>query len=132
MDIINIPVGIKNLARRTVPGVLWNYAGHFFGRFAAFYFYDGYKKWHYSQEGEDVILARMFEHQSSGFYVDIGAHHPRRFSNTRLLAEKGWRGINVDPLPGVMKLFRKDRPADINLEIAISQARGFSPYFMFN
>lgn len=105
--IINVLAGIRSVARRTVPGFLLNYARHLFGRFAAFYFYDGHKKWHYSQEGEDVILARMFEHQSPGFYVDIGAHHPRRFSNTRLLAEKGWTGINVDPLPGVMKLFGK-------------------------
>ena len=34
----------------------------------------------YSQEGEDMILRRMFERQQRGFYVDVGAHHPRRFS----------------------------------------------------
>lgn len=102
------------------------------GRFLVFFRYDRHKLWHYSQEGEDIILSRLFEHQKKGFYVDIGAHHPRRFSNTRLLAEKGWRGINVDPLPGVMKLFRKDRPHDINLEVGISEAPGFLLYHMFN
>ena len=36
----------------------------------------------YSQEGEDMILRRIFENRNNGFYVDVGAHHPRRFSNT--------------------------------------------------
>src|SRR5690348_6482057 len=49
----------------------------------------------YSQEGEDLILARLLENTPSGLYVDIGAHHPFRFSNTRLLYERGWHGINI-------------------------------------
>lgn len=36
----------------------------------------------YSQEGEDMIFRRLFEHQEKDFYVDVGAHHPFRFSNT--------------------------------------------------
>ncbi|MEA2065142.1 MAG: SAM-dependent methyltransferase, partial [Patescibacteria group bacterium] len=36
----------------------------------------------YSQEGEDMILKRIFESQKNGFYIDVGAHHPKRFSNT--------------------------------------------------
>ncbi|MFT4801330.1 MAG: hypothetical protein ACI93N_001101, partial [Flavobacteriaceae bacterium] len=38
----------------------------------------------YSQEGEDILLNRIFNPQvnASGFYVDVGAHHPERFSNT--------------------------------------------------
>ena len=39
----------------------------------------------YSQEGEDMILNRIFEGKREGFYVDIGAHHPSRFSNTNML-----------------------------------------------
>lgn len=38
----------------------------------------------WSQEGEDQILCRIFEGQKGGFYIDIGAHHPKRFSNTYL------------------------------------------------
>ena len=33
--------------------------------------------------------------------------------------KKGRRGINIDVMPGNMKLLRKIRPRDINLEIAI-------------
>ena len=36
----------------------------------------------FSQEGEDLVLQRLIGIKSNGFYVDIGAHHPYRFSNT--------------------------------------------------
>lgn len=73
----------------------------------------------FSQEGEDLILSRLFGDKQNGFYIDIGAHHPYRFSNTYKFYLKGWTGINIDPLPGSMKLFNIIRPNDINLEFAI-------------
>lgn len=36
----------------------------------------------YAQESEDMILRYIFSGQSTGFYLDIGAHHSKRFSNT--------------------------------------------------
>jgi FkbM family methyltransferase len=75
----------------------------------------------YAQESEDLILHRVFEQRASGFYVDIGAHHPRRFSNTHFFYQRGWRGINIDAMPGCMRLFRRVRPRDINLECAITE-----------
>lgn len=87
----------------------------------------------YSQEGEDMILARLFEtKQNGGFYVDVGAHHPIRFSNTYLFYKKGWRGINIDAMPGSMKLFNKLRPRDINIEKAISDKKQVLTYYVFN
>lgn len=73
----------------------------------------------FSQEGEDLIVARILR-KKSGFFIDVGAHHPTRFSNTYKLYLRGWRGINIDPLPGGMSLFDELRPEDTNLEIAIS------------
>ena len=75
---------------------------------------------HYSQEGEDILLNRILSPDKAGFFVDIGAHHPIRFSNTYALYRKGWRGINVDATPGSMEMFKKIRPADINIECAVS------------
>lgn len=75
---------------------------------------------HYSQEGEDIVLNRLFGERAAGFYVDIGAHHATRFSNTFSLYRRGWRGINVDATPGSMNSFRALRPRDINLELFIS------------
>lgn len=78
----------------------------------------------YSQEGEDLILYRMFQGRSSGFYVDVGAHHPMRFSNTHLFYELGWTGINIDAQPGSMDAFRRLRPRDFNVEAAIARTSG--------
>lgn len=86
----------------------------------------------YSQEGEDLIIERFFENESKGFFVDIGAHHPKRFSNTFLLYKKGWRGINIDPMPGIMRLFNKVRPNDINIEVGISKTEDKLTYYIFN
>jgi FkbM family methyltransferase len=86
----------------------------------------------WSQEGEDRILSRIFENQKSGFYIDVGAHHPKRFSNTYLFYNRGWRGVNIDAMPGSMRAFNEARPRDINLEIGIGQARGKLDYYVFN
>lgn len=86
----------------------------------------------YSQEGEDMILQRLFEGQAQGFYIDIGAHHPWRFSNTYHFYRQGWRGINIDAMPGSMKPFIKVRPRDINLEVPIAEEERQAQFFCFN
>lgn len=92
----------------------------------------GYAKLSYAQEGEDLLLERIFEEDLSGFYIDVGAHHPKRFSNTYMFYKKGWRGINIDAMPESMSLFKNVRPLDINLEVGISQLAQTLTYYMFN
>jgi FkbM family methyltransferase len=75
---------------------------------------------YYSQEGEEIILRRYFQQRNTGFFVDIGAHHPQKFSNTYKLYQLGWRGVNIDATPKSMEIFNLLRPKDINLECAIS------------
>lgn len=67
----------------------------------------------------------------SGFYVDVGAHHPRRFSNTYYLYKMGWRGINIEPMPGIVKKFNRIRPKDINLAIGAGAQDGEQAYYIF-
>lgn len=74
----------------------------------------------YAQQGEDLILREMLAYAQSGFYVDVGAHHPFRFSNTYLFYKQGWRGINIDAMPGSMKLFDRFRPRDINIQCGVA------------
>ena len=74
---------------------------------------------------------RIFQSQQEGFYVDIGAHHPQRFSNTYRFYLRGWRGINVDPLPGSKGRFDALRDRDINLEIGVASEPGVLTYFSF-
>jgi FkbM family methyltransferase len=76
----------------------------------------------YSQCGEDLALRWLFHGVSNGFYVDVGAYHPKKFSNTYYFYKRGWTGINIDPTPGVIELFRKARPRDINLPYAVANS----------
>ena len=83
----------------------------------------------FSQEGEDMLLRRMIKLAEPGFYVDVGAHHPLRFSNTYFLYKQGWRGINIDPNPGTKALFDSYRPQDINLDEVVSDVDGSTVFF---
>ena len=84
----------------------------------------------FAQEGEDRLLLRLLEGSPPGFYVDVGAHHPQRFSNTHAFYLRGWRGLNIDPAPGTKALFDRLRPRDINLELAVGPGRPRT-YFQF-
>lgn len=95
-------------------------------------FWSPYSRVSYSQEGEDLLVERYFEHRGAGFYVDVGAHHPHRFSNTQLLYERGWSGINIDGAPGSMAAFERMRPRDVNLELLISDQPGEHDFFVFD
>jgi FkbM family methyltransferase len=86
----------------------------------------------YGQDGEDLILNRLLDGQSLGFFVDVGAHHPVRFSNTYLFYQRGWRGINIDAMPGSMNKFNKVRPRDINIECGVAGKAGKLMYHRFN
>ena len=85
----------------------------------------------YSQEGEDMIMKRLVGEKRDGFYVDIGAHHPRRFSNTQNYYEIGWRGINVDAMPGAMEPFINLRPRDINVQAAVGK-KGKLTFYIYD
>jgi FkbM family methyltransferase len=91
-----------------------------------------YFKKSFSQEGEDLILLKYFKNKKCGFYVDVGAHHPFRFSNTNLFYKKGWSGINIDATPGSMKIFNKYRSRDINIEVPVSNSNKKINYYIFN
>lgn len=85
----------------------------------------------YSQEGEDIILRKLLGRQKKGFYVDIGAHHPFRYSNTFWFYKRGWRGLNIDPMPGTTKLFNRVRPKDKAIEAAVGKTRKLVTYYIF-
>ncbi len=77
-----------------------------------------YEKKSYSQCGEDLIMEFLLkeilkiEHPT---YLDIGAWHPVKYSNTYLFYKSGSRGVTVEPNPEMHALHRKKRPHDICL-----------------
>lgn len=78
----------------------------------------------YSQNAEDVVLARTFWDVPVGFYVDVGAWDPTADSVTKHFYDRGWSGINIEPQPDLKAKFDEDRPRDINLQVAISSEVG--------
>src|SRR3989344_8600628 len=85
----------------------------------------------YSQDGEDLIIKNLL-HKKKGFYVDIGAHHPYRYSNTYLLYKSGWHGINIEPTPKSKKLFDRLRDRDINLQVAAGKKSNLKLYIFYD
>jgi FkbM family methyltransferase len=65
------------------------------------------------------MLARLFDGQSAGFYVDIGAGHPTNLSVTKHFYEIGWSGLNIEPLRSKWAALAETRTRDTNLNLAI-------------
>jgi FkbM family methyltransferase len=82
----------------------------------------------YAQNFEDVMLARCFP-GPRGFYVDVGANDPDIDSVTRVFYERGWSGINIEPLAANSARLRKCRPRDVNLEIAVGEREGTITFY---
>tara|TARA_Y100001970_G_scaffold290653_1_gene425185 strand:+ start:267 stop:983 length:717 start_codon:yes stop_codon:yes gene_type:complete len=80
------------------------------------------KRQSYSQWGEDSYIKEYFKDIKNGFYVDIGCFHPIMYSNTCLLYNKGWSGINIDLNQTSIDLFNIMRPKDFNFCAAISNS----------
>ena len=85
----------------------------------------------FSQYGEDTMIRKLFSknegfyilNKKEGFYIDVGAHHPFRQSNTAYLWCLGWNGVNVDASARSIDLFRKIRPEDTNICCAVVPKR---------
>jgi FkbM family methyltransferase len=83
----------------------------------------------YAQNQEDIVLYRALRDIDNGFYIDVGAQHPVTDSVTRLFYERGWHGINIDPVPQWFDLLSKDRPHDVNLRLAVGSAAGREKFY---
>ena len=78
----------------------------------------------FSEYYEDLILYLLLFDIKKCFYIDVGAYDPVNVSVTKFFYSKGWRGINIEPQPGKIELFQKDRPNDINLQLAVGKEKG--------
>ncbi len=80
----------------------------------------------WSQGGEDIGLLMALRNIPNGRYLDVGAHHPSRFSVTRLLSQHGWCGVNVEANPNLVSAFEKERKQDINLWFCVGTEKEYS------
>lgn len=78
----------------------------------------------HAQNREDVLLWRALKHVKKGFYVDVGANHPSHDSVTKAFYDRGWSGINIEPLQEHFEELQRVRLRDINLQLAAGNAEG--------
>jgi len=88
----------------------------------------------WSQACEDILLAaflreRLNNASYKGFWVDVGAHDPVLWSNTKTFSENGWRGINVDASCDAIDKFKQSRKRDINVNVGIGLEPGVLDYY---
>jgi hypothetical protein len=76
----------------------------------------------YAQWGEDLFIFNYMKKKKivNGTYVDLGAFHPIKYSNTCLLFNNGWSGLNIDLNQTAIDYFDIVRPKDNNICCAIS------------
>ena len=76
----------------------------------------------YSQLGEDLILAFLFNEKSISRinYLDIGSNDPMINSNTYFFYSAGNRGVCVEADSEIIENFKRKRPEDVLLNLGVS------------
>ncbi|MFM8891589.1 MAG: FkbM family methyltransferase [Planctomycetia bacterium] len=77
----------------------------------------------YAQNFEDVVLNRVFHDVPNGRYIDVGAYDPVIDSVTKHFYDRGWAGVNVEPVLRFHEKFEQQRPRDWNLNVVLGPAR---------
>jgi FkbM family methyltransferase len=78
----------------------------------------------YAQNFEDVLLWRVLRDIRGGTYVDVGACDPSEGSVTRWFYDRGWSGVNIEPIPDLHARLERERRRDINICAAAAGAPG--------
>jgi FkbM family methyltransferase len=76
----------------------------------------------FAQNAEDVVLHRALGGVSRGRYVEVGANHPTDSSITRAFYDRGWSGIEIEPVGEFADAFRADRPRDTVVQVAVTDS----------
>ncbi|MBV9812942.1 MAG: FkbM family methyltransferase, partial [Acetobacteraceae bacterium] len=84
----------------------------------------------YAQNFEDVMLWRALGTVKRGFYIDVGAAHPDTDSVTRSFYDRGWHGINIEPVEDDWRRLVASRPRDVNLRLALAATAGQGDFFV--
>lgn len=91
----------------------------------------------FSQSGEDAIVAYILQFLQKPIseitYLDLGANHAKKLSNTYLFYYHGARGVLVEANPGLIPELERIRPEDIVLNRAITfDSRTYIDFYILN
>ncbi len=76
----------------------------------------------FGQNHEDVVLWRALAGHGPGRYVEVGANDPTSSSITRAFYDRGWSGVEVEPVQAFAEAYRRERPRDTVVQAAITDA----------
>lgn len=82
----------------------------------------------YAQAMEDMHLARLFDGQGQGFYVDIGGNHPVADNVSFKAYLAGWSGLVVEPQAELARRHRAVRPRDAVVSALVGRANGSATF----
>ena len=85
-----------------------------------------------SQTGQDRFLdIEVFKGFKGGVFIDVGAHDGVTINNTIFFEnQRGWTGINVEPIKSVYDNLVINRPKCINVNCAISEINGTADFII--
>ena len=78
----------------------------------------------YAQNFEDIRLWRAFKFFENGFYIDVGANDPVHDSVTKAFYDRGWSGVNIEPMQNYHDALCQQRPRDTTLQCIASDTPG--------
>lgn len=94
--------------------------------------YDWLGKRSFAQSGEDIIADVELAKKKKGVYIDVGAFHPKQFSNTYLFYKRGWSGVCIEPRPEAKAQFERVRPRDKFVGMGVAEKKDVLEYFEFS
>jgi FkbM family methyltransferase len=84
----------------------------------------------YAQNFEDVLLHRALKGVQNGQYIDVGAADPELNSVTKTFYDRGWSGLNIEPVETLYDRLAELRPRDISLRVAVGDSN--TPMTLFS
>jgi len=73
------------------------------------------------EHAAEVDLVHLyFNRKPTGYFIEVGANEPKRFSQTWALEQAGWSGMLVEPTPALCDALREQRPTSIIVQAACS------------
>lgn len=91
------------------------------------YFYRRFRT-SFSKSGEDLQLWQLLK-KTSGFYLDIGSHHPVLGNNSYFFYLRGWNGICIEPNEIFQKLYAELRSRDVFIQAGVGAQNEIKNYY---
>ena len=79
-----------------------------------------------------MVVRSILMNKQPGFYVDVGAHLPDRYSNTAWFYRHGWSGVNVEANPDLAAKLRRARSRDVTVACGVAARPGEMAFFRFS